>query len=176
MQVVYVNCNVHTKRTNLGFQSKINVWCFNFAYCWRMILCDPLLLLLLHIPGVQARNDDFTQQMVHQRAVCAIKIWHCAFFVSSTSVRRARVINWKSVCIVWCSCVQYIEIYTEQRAFADGINFLFSFEENCCWIISITSRSLWWTYSIARYVWTIVSAFQKWWLRQIGRASCRERV
>ena len=30
------------------------------------------------------------------------------------------------------SCVQCVEIYTEQRAFADGFNFLFSFEENCC--------------------------------------------
>ena len=50
------------------------------------------------------------------------------FLVSSTSVRRARVIKWKSVCIVLC-CVQYVEIYTEQRTFAESINFLFSFEE-----------------------------------------------
>lgn len=45
------------------------------------------------------------------------------------------------------------------------IHFLFSFEENCCWIIPITSRSLWWICSIARYVWTMVSMLQKWWFR-----------
>ena len=39
-------------------------------------------------------------------------------------------------------CVRYVEIYDEQRAFADGINFLLSFEENCCQIIPIASRSL----------------------------------
>ena len=53
------------------------------------------------------------------------------FVESSTSVRGARGISRKSVCIVLC-CVQYVEIYTEQRAFVDGVNFLFSFEENCC--------------------------------------------
>ena len=83
-------------------------------------------------------------------------------FVVSSSVRRARVINWKSVCSVLCCFVQYVEIYTEQRAFEDSINVLFTFEENCCWIIPITSRSLQLTCSIARYVWTVVSTFQKW--------------
>ena len=39
------------------------------------------------------------------------------------------MINWeKSVHSVVLIC-QYVEIYTEQRAFADSINFLFSFEE-----------------------------------------------
>ena len=33
------------------------------------------------------------------------------------------------MCVVLCCCIQYVEIYTEQRAFADSINFLFSFEE-----------------------------------------------
>ena len=37
----------------------------------------------------------------------------------------------------------------------------------------ITSRSLWWTCSIARYVWTIVSTFQKWWLRHKTRRKTR---
>ena len=39
---------------------------------------------------------------------------------------------WKvveSVCVV---CVQYVKIFIEQKAFVDGINFLISFEENCC--------------------------------------------
>ena len=40
-------------------------------------------------------------------------------------------------------CVQYVKIYTEQRAFMDSINLLFSFEETCCPIILITSRSSW---------------------------------
>ena len=35
-----------------------------------------------------------------------------------------------------------------------------------CRIIPITSRSSWWTCSIVRYVLTMVSPFQKWWLRQ----------
>ena len=49
------------------------------------------------------------------------------FVVSSSSVRYARVINWKSVhSVVLLYCfVRYVEIYTEQRAFADGINFCF---------------------------------------------------
>ena len=33
--------------------------------------------------------------------------------------------------VVLC-CVQYAEIYTEQRAFANDNNFSFLFEENCC--------------------------------------------
>ena len=51
--------------------------------------------------------------------------------------------------------------FIQQRAFVDNNNFLFSFEENYCWITPITSRSLRWTCSIARYVWTIFLAFQK---------------
>ena len=54
-------------------------------------------------------------------------IYH--FVVSSTSVGRARVINWKSVSIVGCYCVQRIEIYTQQKAFADDFNFCFHLKE-----------------------------------------------
>ena len=43
---------------------------------------------------------------------------------------------------------------------------MFSFEENCCW-------SLRWICSIARYVWTIALAFQKWWLRHKTRRKTR---
>ena len=60
-----------------------------------------------------------------------------------------------------CCCVQSIEIYIEQNS----IKFMFPFEDNCYRIISITSRSLWWTWFIASYVWTMIMAFQKWWLR-----------
>ena len=101
--------------------------------------------------------------MVHHSSLCYKNLIVRHFVVSPTSVRRVRVINWKSVCIV-CCCVQYVVIYTEQTAFADSTYFLYSFEENCCRFTSITSRSLWWTCSIAIYVWTMVSAFQKWWL------------
>ena len=77
------------------------------------------------------------------------------------------------MCRTSCCCVHYIEIYTEQRAFVDRINLLFSFEEHWCWIIPITSRSLRWICSIVRYVWTMVSAFQKWWLRGCRQGTWR---
>ena len=111
--------------------------------------------------------------MVHQSSSCYKDLTPRHFVVSSTSVRCARVINWKSVSIVLCCCVQYVEIYTEQRAFADSINFFFSLEENCCRIMTITSRSLWWTCFIARYVRTVVSTFQKWWLRGCRQGTCK---
>ena len=60
--------------------------------------------------------------MVHQSSLCYKDLALRHFVVSSTSVRRARVINWKSVYVMYC-CVQYVEKYTEQRAFADSINF-----------------------------------------------------
>ena len=56
--------------------------------------------------------------MVHQSSLCYEDLIVRHFVVSSTSVRRARVINWKSVCVVLCYCVQYVEIYIEQRAIA----------------------------------------------------------
>ena len=80
------------------------------------------------VPGAQVRNADFRQQMVHQSSLCYKELTLRHFVVSSTCVRRVRVIYWKSVCIVLCCCVQYVEIYTEQRASTDSINFLFSFE------------------------------------------------
>ena len=51
------------------------------------------------------------------------------FVVSSTSIGRARVINWKSVCTVLCCCVHCVEIYTEQREFADSFDFLFNLKK-----------------------------------------------
>ena len=107
------------------------------------------------------------------RAVYAKKIWHCPILLChSKSVRCTQVINWKSMCIVLCY-VQHAEICTEQRTFADNFNFLSSFEENRRWIIPITSRSLWWTWSIARFVWTMVSMFQKRWFRHTRRRKTR---
>ena len=59
------------------------------------------------LPGVQVTNLDFTQQMVHQNSLC-YKDWTMRHFVvSSTSVRRARVINWKSVCVVSCRALVF---------------------------------------------------------------------
>ena len=111
-------------------------------------LCEDVIDIL----GVQVWNADFRQQMVHQSSLCYKDLTPRHFVESSTSVRHARVINWKSVCIVPCCYVLYVEIYTEQKTFTGSINFLFSFEGNCCWIISITSRSLRRTCSIATYV------------------------
>ena len=102
------------------------------------------------------------------RVICAIKIWLCAIFC----VKNECQINWKCVHRVVLLC-QYVEINTEQRVLAKGINFLFSFEENCFWIIPTTSRSLWWTCFVARYVWMMVLMFQKWWLRQKTRRKIR---
>ena len=59
------------------------------------------------------------------RAVCVIDLTLRHFVVSSTSVRHARAINSKRVCAVLGCCIQYVEIYIEQRAFADSINFCF---------------------------------------------------
>ena len=55
-------------------------------------------------PSVQVWNANFRQQMVHQSRLCYKDLTLLHFGVSSTSVRRARVINWKSVCTVLCCC------------------------------------------------------------------------
>ena len=93
--------------------------------------------------------------MVHQSSLCYKDSTLRHFIVSSTSVRCAWVINWKSICIALCCCVQFVEIFTEQRSFADCINFLFSIDES----FPFTSRNLRWTCSNARYMSTMVSAF-----------------
>ena len=94
--------------------------------------------------------------MVHQCSLSYNDFTHRHFLMSSTSVKCTLVINWTNVCIVLYCCVQYVKIYTRQRAFADSIIiiylFFISFEENCCWIIVITSRSLWQPFFIAGYV------------------------
>ena len=77
------------------------------------------------VQSVQESNADFGQQMVYQSSLCYKDLTLRHFVVSSTSVRHAGVKNQKSVYIMLCCCVQYVEIYTEQRAFADSINFRF---------------------------------------------------
>ena len=89
------------------------------------------------LQGVQVWNADFRQQMVHQSSLCYKDLTLRNFVVSSTIVRRARVINWKSVCIVLCCYVRHVKIYTKRRAFADDI-FLFPFEKNYRRIIYFT--------------------------------------
>ena len=49
------------------------------------------------LPGVQVRNADFRQQMVHKISLCYKDLILCHFVVSSTSVKCARVVNWKIV-------------------------------------------------------------------------------
>ena len=69
--------------------------------------------MLSKLPGVQIRNVNFRQEM-HQSGLCRKDLTLRHFVVSSTSVRRARVINWKSVCVVFLRCrVQCVEIYAE---------------------------------------------------------------
>ena len=77
------------------------------------------------VPCVQVWNADFRQQMAHQSSLCYKDLTLRHFVVSSTSVRRTRVLNWISVCTVLCCCIQYVEIYTEERAFGNNINFCF---------------------------------------------------
>ena len=72
------------------------------------------------------------------RAVCAVKIRHCAILLCQMRTNE----KLKSVCIMLCCCVKYVEICTEQRELADGIDFLFSFEENCRWVTPISSKNL----------------------------------
>ena len=129
--------------------------------------------IFIHLPGVRIRNANFRQQMVHKSSLCYEDLTLRHFVVTSTSVKRAQVINWKSVRIVLCCCVLLRRYLYWTKSIRGYHQFLFSFEENCCWIISITSRSLWWTCSIARYVWTMVSAFQKWWRRHKKRKETR---
>ena len=61
--------------------------------------------------------------MVHQSSLRYKDLTLRHSVVSSTSVRRVRVMNWKSVCMALCCYVQYVEIYIKQMAFANSINF-----------------------------------------------------
>ena len=97
--------------------------------------------------------------------------WICAFCCVINKCQphtSDKLEKWVHSVVSLCSIVV---IYSEQWTFAGGINFLFSFEENCCWIIPSVSGSLRWTCSIARYAWTMVSVFEKWRLR-----GCRQRT
>ena len=106
-----------------------------------------------YIPGVQIRNANFRQQMVHQSSSCYV-----------IKIKRVRVINWKRVCSVVLFCSLCQNLYRTKSIRVQHY-ILFSFEENCCWIIPITSRNSWLKCSIAKCAWTMVSVFQKWWLR-----------
>ena len=63
--------------------------------------------------------------MVYRINLCRkdLTLHHCV--VSSTSVGRARVINWKSVCIVLCCCFRYVEKYTKERVSRTVLIFCF---------------------------------------------------
>ena len=106
--------------------------------------------------------------MVHQSSLCYKDLTVRHFVVSSTSVRRARVINWISACIVLCCCVfnmsKFIPNEKQSRA---AMIFCFQLKK------SDYLEKPWWTCSIARYVWTMVSAFQKCWLRHKTRSKTR---
>ena len=147
------------------------LWCLAFSlviviqFLHVTVWLAELSYIFLFIPGARVWNADLRQQTALRSSLWCKDLTLRHFVVSSTSVRRAREINWKSFCVVLCCCVQYAEIYTELRIFANSFNLLVSFEENCCRIILTTSRSSWWTCSITRHVWMMISAFYKWWLR-----------
>ena len=107
---------------------KLNRCVWRLPFWMRCVMIEESGSYTFSLPGVQVWNVDFRRQMVHQSSLCYKDLTLRHFVVSSTSVRCARVINRKSVCIMLCYCIQYVEIYTEERAFAD-INFLFSFEK-----------------------------------------------
>ena len=111
----------------------------------------------------------FEKQMAHQ---CSVKYKDLTLY--TILLYHQQVSNAQSDLIEKCShsivllCSIWQNLY-QIRSIADSINFLFSFEENCCGIIPITWRSLWWIGSIAKNVWTMISAFQKW-----GFRCCRQ--
>ena len=113
----------------------------------------------------------FEKQMAHQCSVKYKDLTLYAFLLYHQQVSNAQndliekcLHSIVLLCLIWRNLYQI-------RIFADSINFLFSFEENCCGIIPITWRSLWWTCSIAKNVCTMVSAFQNWRFQ-----CCRQRT
>jgi len=63
--------------------------------------------------------------MVHQSSLCYKDLTLRSFVVSSTSVRCAQVINWKSVCMVLCCCVRYVEIQQNKEHSRTALIFCF---------------------------------------------------
>ena len=134
---------------------------FGYRVCvWRLVTnvyCKTMNKLpsgneRLTLPGVGVWNADFRQHMVHQSSLCYEDLTQCRFVVSSTSVRRARVINWKSECIV-CVFAFYMSKFIPHKEHPrSALIFCFHFKKNCCPITQITSKSLWWICSIAIYV------------------------
>ena len=98
--------------------------------------------------------------MVHPSSLCCKDLALRHFVVYSTSVRHARVINRKRVCVVLCCCVQCVEIYIKQRPFVGSINFFVfiwrkllpnhtDYPEKL--MVNMLHRKM-------------ISTFQKWWL------------
>ena len=79
-----------------------------YMFCIHYLKADTVSIIykisILRVPGAQVWNGDFRQQIVHQRSLSYRELTLHHFVVSSTSVRRARVINWKS-CAKCCVVV-----------------------------------------------------------------------
>ena len=113
----------------VSFTHWINVpflfwYCISFTLQVRKLFITTQTIKMnssSNITGIQVWNVHFRQQVAHQSSLCFKDMGT----VPSTTIRPARVINWKSVCIVLCCCVQYFEIYTEHWTFADSVKFLF---------------------------------------------------
>ena len=111
--------------------NKTYSFCIQFKMCYvclttcrwliasTIFQCGGCLVLLFNkvsvvstrfnqLPGVQVWNADFRQQMVRQSSLCHKDLTLRRFVVSSTSVKRARMINWKSAWTVLCCCAQRV--------------------------------------------------------------------
>ena len=101
--------------------------------------------------------------MVHQCSLCYKDLTLRHFVVSSISDKLEKCVHGVVLCLI-CRNLYWTESIRVR-------SFLFPFEENYCRTIPITSRSLWWTCSIVRYVRTKISAFQEWCFQ-----CCRQRL
>ena len=77
------------------------------------------------------------------------------------------------MCAQTCVVVFNMSKFIPNKEHSRTALIFFSFEKNYWWIIPITSRSSWWITSIARYVWSMVSMFQKCWLWHKTRRKTR---
>ena len=71
---------------------------------------------------------DFRQQMAHGSSLCRKDLTPRHFVVSSTSVKRAGVINWKRECAVLCFSFDMQNLYRTKRIRGRHY-FLFSLEK-----------------------------------------------
>lgn len=85
------------------------------------------------------------------------------FLLTATQISHSNIVFHSVEHVVFCAWkLRFVDI-------------IFFFVKNGCWVIPIASRSFWWTCSIVRYMWIMVSTFQKW-LFRCCRQGIRETV